>query len=64
MEKNQKKLLLSKLRQPVHIDYISKYILRTGINESKIILDELIKDGIVTESKIAKDYYVIQSQNL
>jgi hypothetical protein len=55
---------LSKLRQPVHIDYISKYILRTGINESKIILDELIKDGIVTESKIAKDYYVIQSQNL
>ena len=35
MEKNQNKLLLSKLRQPVHIDYISQYILKTSINLKK-----------------------------
>ena len=61
MEKNQNKLLLSKLRQPVHIDYISHYILKTSINESKKILDNLINDGIIVESKLSKDYYVVQS---
>ena len=61
MEKNQNKLLLSKLRQPVHIDYISKYILKTSVNESKKILNNLVNDGIIVESKLSKDYYVIQS---
>jgi hypothetical protein len=61
MEKNQNKLLLSKLRQPVHIDYISKYILKTSVNESKKILDKLVNDGIIVESKLSKDYYVVQS---
>ena len=61
MEKNQKRILLSKLRQPIHIDYISKYILKTNINESKKILDNLVNDGIIVESKLSKDYYVIQS---
>jgi hypothetical protein len=61
MEKKQNKLLLSKLRQPVHIDYISKYILKTSVNESKQILDKLVNDGIIVESKLSKDYYVVQS---
>ena len=61
MEKNQNKLLLSKLRQPVHIDYISKYILKTSVNESKKILNNLVNDGIIVESKLSKDYYVVQS---
>jgi hypothetical protein len=61
MEKNQNKLLLSKLRQPVHIDYISKCILKTSINESKKILDNLINDVVIVESKLSKDYYVVQS---
>lgn len=61
MEKNQIMLLLSKLRQPVHIDYISQYILKTSINESKKILDNLINDGVIVESKLSKDYYVVQS---
>jgi predicted transcriptional regulator len=61
MEKNQNKLLLSKLRRPVHIDYISKYILKTSVNESKKILNNLVNDGIIVKSKLSKDYYVVQS---
>jgi hypothetical protein len=42
MENKTKKLLNSKLRQPIHISYISKYILKMTDKETKKILDEMI----------------------
>ena len=50
MENSTKmKKMLSKLRQPLGIDYISKNILNVDENEAKEILNELIEDGIIVK---------------
>ena len=58
MDDKTKKLLNSKLRQPVHISYISKYILKLTEKETKEILDKLIDEGVIEESSLAPNYYV------
>jgi hypothetical protein len=58
MDDKTKKLLNTKLRQPVHISYISKYILKLTEKETKEILDTLIEKGVIEESALAPDYYV------
>jgi len=60
MDTKSTKTLLSKLRQPVHIDYISKYILRIPENETRTILNKLLEENVIQESTYAKDYYVIK----
>jgi hypothetical protein len=62
MNQEQYKLLTSKLRLPVHISYISSYILRVSEEETLKILNELIEKGEVKESEISKGYYVVQSK--
>jgi hypothetical protein len=61
MEEKIIKNLLGKLRQPIHIDYISKYILKESIEETKDIINKLVDDNIIEESKYAKDYYVVKN---
>jgi len=58
MEDKTKKLLNLKLRQPVHINYISKYILKLSEKETKMMLDELINEGVLEESSLSPGYYV------
>jgi hypothetical protein len=60
MEKEAEKILISKLRQPIHIDYISQYILKLPVNKTREIINKLIEDGVVEESGYAKDYFVIK----
>jgi hypothetical protein len=61
MDNNQTKTLLGKLRQPIHIDYISKYILRDSMENTLKIINSLIEQNIIEESKYAKDYYVVKN---
>ena len=61
MEKKVTKTLMGKLRQPIHIDYISKYILKESIEETRNIINKLVEDNIIEESKYAKDYYVVKN---
>lgn len=61
MEEKVVKTLMGKLRQPIHIDYISKYILKESLEETKKIINKLVEDNIVEESKYAKDYYVVKN---
>jgi hypothetical protein len=61
MEEKVTKTLMGKLRQPIHIDYISKYILKESIEETKNIINKLVEDNIIEESKYAKDYYVVKN---
>jgi hypothetical protein len=63
MEKELEKILLAKLRQPIHIGYISQYIIKLPINKTKEIINKLIEDGVVEESNYAKDYFVIKHIN-
>ena len=61
MEEKVIKTLLGKLRQPIHIDYISKYILRESVEETMNIINKLVEDNNIEESKYAKDYYVVKN---
>ena len=58
MDKRQIKSLMDKLRQPIHINYISKYILKKDIDETKQQLDILISEGYIKESSLSGGYYV------
>jgi hypothetical protein len=58
MDKRQIKSLMDKLRQPIHINYISKYILKKDIDETKRELDILISEGYIKESTLSVGYYV------
>jgi hypothetical protein len=60
MEEKVVKSLLGKLRQPIHVEYISKYILKSSMDETRTILNKLMEDGVIEESVYAKDYYVIK----
>ena len=57
-----KQTLISKLRRPVHITYISQYLTKTTVEQTRIYLNELIEQGLVEESKYGKDYYVVKSK--
>lgn len=58
MDKRQIKSLMDKLRQPIHITYISKYILKLDDVETKKQLDMLMSEGYIKESNISEGYYV------
>jgi hypothetical protein len=58
MDKNQIKALMDKFRQPIHISYISKYILKLDEDKTKQQLDILISEGYVKESNLSEGYYV------
>ena len=59
MDKRQIKSLMDKLRQPIHISYISKYILKLDEVNTKQQLDILISEGHIKESNLAEGYYVV-----
>lgn len=58
MDKRQIKSLMDKLRQPIHISYISKYILKLDEVETKKQLDMLISENYIKESEMSNGYYV------
>jgi hypothetical protein len=61
MTPNQERTFLNKLRQPIHISYISKYILKTDMKETKEVLEKYISEGIIEQSKIADGYYGVKN---
>jgi hypothetical protein len=63
MDSKIEKLLLSKLRQPIHISYIARYILKETEEKTQEIIESLISKDILEESKYAKNYYVIKQEN-
>lgn len=58
MDEKTRKLLMSKLRQPVHHTYISKYILKTTPELGKEILDNLVSESTLKE--VNDGYYVVK----
>lgn len=55
-----KQTLLAKLRRPVHISYISRHLTKLPMQETLDLLNELIQDGFVEESKYGNGYYVVK----
>jgi hypothetical protein len=60
----QTQLLFSKLRQPVHISYIAKYILKVEEKEALQIIDNYIETGEIIESPLSKGYYRISDKKV
>jgi hypothetical protein len=61
MEEKVIKKLLGKLRQPIHIDYISKYILNESMETTMNLINKLVENNIIEESKYSKNYYVVKN---
>ena len=61
MDDKKIKALLGKLRQPIHISYISKYILKESIENTMNLITKLVESDVIEESKYAKDYYVVKN---
>jgi hypothetical protein len=62
MDDKKIKALLGKLRQPIHINYIATYILRDTMENTIEVINNLIEEGVVEESKYAKNYYGVKPQ--
>lgn len=60
MEEKVIKLLLSKLQRPIHISFISEYILKKSEDETRKILKHLIENNMIVESYMGVDYYVVK----
>ena len=60
----QIQLLFSKLRQPVHVSYIAKYILKVEEKEALEILSKYIKAGEIIESPLSKGYFQTNHKNV
>jgi len=61
MEEKKLSSLLSKLRQPLHISYISKYLIKEDMETTQKQLDDLVEQGLIIESPLASKYYVVQT---
>ena len=55
-----KQILLAKLRRPIHISFISKHLVKLTMDETMNIINELIDEDLIEESKYGKGYYVIK----
>jgi len=57
-----KENLLSKLRQPIHITFISNHILKTSMKETEKLIGDMVEEGLIEESKYGKGYYVVKNK--
>ena len=57
-----KQTLLAKLRRPIHISYISKHLVRLPMVETLDIVNEMMEEDLIEESKYGKGYYVLKSK--
>lgn len=60
LPKNKEKLLLSKLRSPIHISFISESILNCNEYQATEILKEYIEDNVIEQVKELKNFYKIK----
>jgi hypothetical protein len=57
------KKLIKKLARPIHINYISEVFFKNNMDQTRKEINQMIKDGMVEESKYRKDYFVLTNKN-
>lgn len=60
-QKTDFELLAPKMRQPIHITYLAKYVLNKTIEETKQVLDRGVEEGLFEEVKF-DGYYKLKSK--
>lgn len=61
ISKNMMNKIEGKLRNPIHIDYISKIIVKDSVEQTKKVLDKLVEDNIIVEMEYNKGFYMLSS---
>jgi|TARA_R110001606_G_scaffold378960_1_gene538796 hypothetical protein len=61
ISKNMMNKIEGKLRIPIHIDYISNFIVKDSVEQTKKVLDKLVEDNIIVEMENNKGYYMLTS---
>lgn len=61
ISKNMMNKIEGKLRIPIHIDYISKIIVKDSVEQTKKVLDKLVEDNIIVEMEDNKGFYMLSS---
>jgi hypothetical protein len=56
-----KQTLLAKLRRPIHISFISKHLVKLPMSDTIDIINEMVQEDLIEESKYGKGYYVVKS---
>ena len=62
INKTDLQLLEGKLRQPIHISYLAKYVLKKSIKETQEVIDRGVEMGLFELSKF-DGYYKLKSQD-
>jgi len=58
---SSRQILLAKLRRPIHVSFISKHLVRLPMSETMDIINEMVIEDLIEESKYGKGYYVVKS---
>jgi hypothetical protein len=58
--KSNFELLAGKMRQPIHINYLAKYVLKKSLAETQEIIDRGVEEGVFEEVNF-KGYYRIKN---
>ena len=61
-QKSDFELLAPKMRQPIHITYLAKYILKNTLKETQEVIDRGIEMGLFELSKF-DGYYKLKNQD-
>ena len=61
LPKNKERILLNKLRGPLHISFIAESILECNEYNTKEILKDYIEEGVIEEVKDNKNFYRTKS---
>jgi hypothetical protein len=61
LPKNKERILLNKLRGPLHISFIAESILECNEYNAKEILKDYIEEGVIEEVKDNKNFYRTKS---
>lgn len=61
-QKSDFELLAPKMRQPIHITYLAKYILKKTLKETQEVIDRGIEMGLFELSKF-DGYYKLKNQD-
>lgn len=62
INKTDLQLLEGKLRQPIHISYLAKYVLKKSIKETQEVIDRGVEMGLFELSKF-DGYYKLKRQD-
>ena len=60
-QKSDFELLAPKMRRPIHITYLAKYILKKTIEETQEVINRGVEQGIFEEVKF-NGYYKLKHQ--